>query len=324
MSSYSMMLKRELISSLEKRHNRIGYAVMAICQASGRIIDDETGHKFLMQSENTALIKLVRLYFEKVLNLKTALNYNKASGSGSKKRYSLLIEDAVSLLSKLKIEYSDTELSYEIDESVYKNIRHTKDYLIGFFLASGFMSDPKKSYHLEFVCRQEEQAEALLELLSALSFNLRKVNRLSQTIVYVKDSDEIADILSAMDAVSARFSFEDEKIMKQIVNDVNRIVNCELSNLARTADTARRQINAIDYIDKTLGLDKLDKNLRAAAELRRARPDLNLKELGLQMIPALGKSGMNHRLNKLEEIALTLRKENNMQHEKRGQGVCNE
>lgn len=308
MLSYSMSVKQNLLSGLDMRPNRIKMVILGVTQAMARMISDETGRRILFTSENTALIRQVKLYLEREVGIGTALNYNKSIGPRTKKRVSLTVSEVEAFLSYFGLQSGEGEIGLEIAPEVFKNPRRSKDYIIGFFLASGFIAHPKKNYHMEFVCRTEAQAADLLKLLSTLSFHLKTVKRLSSFVVYVKDSDTIADLLSSMDAITARLAFEDEKIMKQIMNNVNRLVNCETANIEKSSEASVRQVNAIKYIDQTIGLYQLDEKLRTAAQLRLAEPNLNLKELGLLMTPPLGKSGMNHRMSKLEEIASNLRK----------------
>lgn len=308
MPSYSMSVKQNMISSLEMRRGRIKTVVLGMSQAMARLHSEEGEEKILFTSENIRLIKLIRLYLEREAGLASQLSYNKSRGSRGKKRLSLILHQVEGFCDFLGLSCQGGELSLEIPGEVFKNSRTMKDYVIGFFLASGFIAHPQKGYHLEFVCRTEAQAGSLVELLDGLSFHFKTVKRLNSTIVYVKDSELIADMLSAMDATTIRLAFEDEKIVKQINNKVNRLVNCDTANIEKSSEAAIRQKNAIQYIEATIGLYQLDEKLRTAAQLRLDHPILSLRELGQMMKPALGKSGMNHRMNRLEEIASELKK----------------
>lgn len=316
MPSYSMRVKQNILSSLEMRPGRIKVVILGLTQAMARLVSEEGREKIAYTSENIGLIKFIRAFLDKELGLSTGLSYNKNTVSGSKKRLNLSLSQAEDYLDFLGLNCKSGELDLSIPAYVYKNMRTMRDYMTGFFLASGFMADPKKNYHLEFVCRTEGQAGELIKLLSYFSFDLKKVKRQTSTVVYVKDSSVIADILSIMEATSARLALEDEMIMKQINNNVNRIVNCETANIEKSSEVSVRQVNAIRYIEETMGLSQLDEKLRRAAELRLEHPLLSLRELGLKMKPALGKSGMNHRMSKLEEIALALQKRHGEQTEK--------
>ena len=128
-------------------------------------------------------------------------------------------------------------------------------------------------------------------------------------VVYIKDSEKIADVLNLTGAHNALLQMESIKVNKQVRNDINRLVNCETANLSKTVDTAERQIESIDYIISTKGLDYLPENLQEIARLRKTHFDLSLKELGEIMDKPLGKSGVNHRLRKIETIAQDLKEQ---------------
>ena len=128
-------------------------------------------------------------------------------------------------------------------------------------------------------------------------------------VVYIKDSEKIADVLNLTGAHNALLQMESIKVNKQVRNDINRLVNCETANLSKTVDTAERQIESIDYIISTKGLDYLPENLQEIARLRKTHFDLSLKELGEIMDKPLGKSGVNHRLRKIEAIAQDLKEQ---------------
>ena len=181
-----------------------------------------------------------------------------------------------------------------------------RSYLRGAFLAAGSMSDPEKGYHLEIVCHGTEEAERCLSLLAAYGLKGRRVARKTMTVVYLKEGDEIVDVLNLMGAHHALLEFENIRVLKDMRNKVNRRVNCEAANLGKTASAALRQIEAIEKIDQTVGLSSLPASLREIAEVRRDNPDFSLQELGEALRPPVGKSGVNHRLRRLMEIAETV------------------
>lgn len=312
MPSYSMTVKKNLMDGLEMRRARIKIAVLGMTQAMARLQSEGAKARIVYTSENGALIRLIKLYLDKEGGIASSLSFNKNKGSSSRKRLNLVVGEVEACADFLGLSLEDGELSLSIPDEVHKNKLNMRDYIIGFFVASGFIAHPQKRYHLEFVCRTDFQAEEIMVLLEKLSFRLKTVKRLSSTVVYVKDSQVIADLLSAMEATAVRLTYEDEMIVKQINNKVNRIVNCEMANIEKSSETSVRQVNAIKYIQDTIGLYQLDEKLRIAAELRLEYTLLSLRELGLKMNPPLGKSGMNHRMTKLEEIAQNLQKRQKM------------
>jgi DNA-binding protein WhiA len=175
-------------------------------------------------------------------------------------------------------------------------------YLRGAFLGSGSVSDPRKPYHLEFVTTRKKQANFLAKLINGFGLKSKVTQRKNNYIVYLKDGDQIADLLGIMGAHNSLLKFEDIRVIKQVRNNVNRVVNCETANLNKTIDAAVRQIESIKYLKKNKIFDELPENLKVIAELRLRDPHLSLKELGEMMDPPLGKSGASYRLKRIDNI----------------------
>lgn len=180
-------------------------------------------------------------------------------------------------------------------------------FLRGAFLAAGSLSDPEKSYHMEFVCSDEEKAGILKALLRKFGADAGIVGRKRFSVVYLKDSSEIVDVLGWMEAPGALMEMENIRILKDMRNSVNRQVNCEAANISKTVSASLKQVQEIEYIRDTAGLDSLPEHLREMAEVRLRYPDAALKELGEYLNPPVGKSGVNHRLRKLTQYAGELR-----------------
>ena len=180
-------------------------------------------------------------------------------------------------------------------------------YIRGAFLASGSVSDPEKGYHFEIVCADSARAEQLSAMLESFGIEAKITLRKHSYILYVKEGSQIADILNVMEAHVGLMKFENIRILKEMRNSVNRQVNCETANLNKTVSAAVKQIEDIQYIQSTIGFEKLPENLAEIARLRLEQPGMSLKELGQMLTPAVGKSGVNHRLRKLSFIAEELR-----------------
>ena len=180
-------------------------------------------------------------------------------------------------------------------------------YLRGVFLMTGSVSDPSKSYHLEIVFQRQEDALMIVKLMDSLGFGARVSTRKSRFVVYLKESEQISDLLGAMGATLCLMKLENERILKDIAGNINRQVNFDAANLKKTGVTSKRQREDIEYIDKTVGLGTLSATLQQAAYLRLEMPDASLQELSEASQPHVGKSGINHRLKRLESIAQELR-----------------
>lgn len=196
-----------------------------------------------------------------------------------------------------------------IRDTIVQAVCCKRAYIRGAFIASGSMSDPSKSYHFEIVCSTEEQAEYLKDMINTFDMDAKIVNRKKAYVVYLKEGSQIVDILNVMEAHVALLELENVRILKEMRNSVNRKVNCETANINKTVSAAVRQMEDIIYIRDTVGFEKLPEGLKDVALTRLAYPEAALKELGELMATPLGKSGVNHRLRRLSDIAEKLREQ---------------
>ena len=185
-----------------------------------------------------------------------------------------------------------------------------KAFIRGIFLAAGSVNDPNKAYHFEIVVHNKDIAGIVRDIINSFSLDAKIVKRKKYYVVYLKEGSMIVDILNVMEAYVSLMDMENVRIIKDMRNDINRRVNCETANIQKTVNAARRQIEDIEYIEKTKGLKYLSDSLRMLAELRLEEPDANLAELGEMLNPPVSKSGVNHRLRKISSIANELREDN--------------
>jgi DNA-binding protein WhiA len=193
------------------------------------------------------------------------------------------------------------------DPRLIKSACCRRAFLRGAFLGAGSISDPKKGYHMEFVCSGKDKAEQLKSVIQGFDIEAKIVVRKKYYVVYLKEGAGIVDLLNVMEAHVALMDLENLRIIKEMRNSINRRVNCETANISKTVNAAARQIEEIEYLRDHYGLKKLPDSLREMAELRLEYPDAPLKELGEYLDPPVGKSGVNHRLRKLSELAEKLR-----------------
>ena len=179
-------------------------------------------------------------------------------------------------------------------------------FLRGVFLASGSVTDPEKEYHLEFVLGDEAFALAVQKLIARFELDAHMTERRQMTLVYLKGQSEITDMLSILGAQSARFAMEDAFIRKELRNNANRAVNCDSANVQRSVTAASRQTQAIERLIAAIGESSLPPMLLQTAKLRLKYPEVSLEELGSLCDPPVGKSGVNHRLRRLEKMAQEL------------------
>ena len=184
----------------------------------------------------------------------------------------------------------------------------------GIFLACGSVNDPSKKYHMEFVMPTLDLCNDLgLLLIERHEIIPKHVERKGAQVMYIKESENIIDMLTLMGATMCSIELMNVKMEKDVRNKINRAMNCDNANIDKTLRAAERQVADIELIDQKIGLSALPEQLKEMAELRLENPDYNLKQLGAEMVPPISRSGANHRLQKLSEIAEELRKKHGLE-----------
>lgn len=281
-----------------------------ILRVSGSLQPGPGGMGALLVTENAAVARLIFTLFKKTFGVHAEVlaATNRTLNKGHTYTVRLThAEDTLKTLGIIDVNEDGLAIHPGVPGQLLKKSCCRRAYLRGVFLGSGSVSDPEKAYHLEFVTHDPTYAESLKNLINSYELSAKTVARKQNIIVYLKEGDQIVDMLNIIGAHTALMAFEDVRIIKQMRNDVNRIVNCETANLNKTVDAAVRQIHAIETIRNTLGLSSLPDTLAEIAELRLEHTDLTLTELGALLSPPVGKSGVNHRLKKLEKIAQTIK-----------------
>lgn len=311
--SFSSKTKNELVrvSSLKKSCNIA--ELSGIIRMSGTIkLKGFQKLNLEIATENAAIARKVFKLLKSNFNIHTQIMVKKNRNLKKNNSYILSITSemgASTLLKELAIlnEGNNLIINNDIPSDIMEANDLKKSYIRGTFLGGGSVSDPEKTYHLEFVTNQEQYSISLSNLINSLGFNSKIVIRKNNYVIYLKESEQISDLLNIMGAHSALLDLENVRIVKQMRNDVNRIVNCETANLSKTVNAAIRQIHNIEYIKNTIGLEALPNTLKEIACMRIEYQDLSLKELGEILDPPIGKSGVNHRLRKIEKIAEDLK-----------------
>lgn len=313
--SFSSVSKKEL-SRIIPQHSCCRLAELsAIVRMNGIIkIHGVENISLKMITENAAIARKIYILLKKEYSLNIDIMVKKNKHLKKNNSYILEIPShmgAYKVLQKTSVLLKDKEgnfkINYSVPPSIIKKRCCKRAYLRGAFLGGGSVSHPDKAYHLEFVTHSSDHAEDLKKLINSFDLNSKTVERKGNYVVYLKEGEQIVEILNIIGAYNALLKFENIRIYKQMRNNVNRIVNCETANLTKTVNASIRQIENIQYIKETIGLNKLSSGLRKIAELRLKYREASLKELGQMLNPPLGKSGINHRLRKIEEIANKIR-----------------
>lgn len=304
--SFSSEVKDELVKHASaSRHCQLA-ELSAILHFCGVLNRDENGRLVLgLQTENGCVIRKCFTLLKKAYNIETNIVQR------NHMCVDLPMEEEI--LEKLlrATKYLDEDglkrFMTPVNRVVVKNSCCRRAFIRGAFLCIGSMSDPGKSYHLEFVCDTRPQAEQITEQLRYFEIDARIIARKKYQVVYIKEGSQIVDLLNVMEAYVSLMNFENERIYKEMRNSVNRRVNCEAANITKTVNASARQVEDIILIRDTRGLDSLPDNLRDMANVRLEYPDATLTELGRYLSEPVGKSGVNHRLRRLSEIAEAIR-----------------
>ncbi|MBU5307183.1 DNA-binding protein WhiA [Clostridioides mangenotii] len=316
--SFSTDAKNELARILPDGRKVAIAELAAIIKSAGSI--QIVGYKKINLKIITELNSIARKVFKLLkvnFDINTTISINKNQMLKRNNSYVLTVTDemgATELLRELGVlEPGDGFFTVnKVPEKLVEEDECKRAFLRGAFLGGGSISDPDKSYHMEFVTNSEEFAISLKDLINSLGLNSKIVPRKSNYIVYLKESEQISDLLSVIGAHKALLSLQNTKVLKEMRNNVNRIVNCETANLSKTVNASVRQVEDINLIQKTIGISNLPKNLQEIALIRVEYEDMTLKELGEILDPPIGKSGVNHRLRKIGVIAEKLREENKL------------
>lgn len=175
------------------------------------------------------------------------------------------------------------------------------------FIKSGFINNPNKDYHLEILFKSTDKAEEIRDILKKYNINAKMITKNKGYMIYIKDGEEISKLLAFIGANTAMLKFEEIRVIKETKNNINRLVNCETANLNKTINASVMQIEDIKLIRKYKKFDDLPKALKDIAIAREENPDLTLEQLGQILQTPIGKSGVNHRLKKIHEIAEELK-----------------
>nr|WP_288555387.1 DNA-binding protein WhiA [uncultured Mediterraneibacter sp.] len=307
--SFSGNVKEELSHQIaQARHCQIAELAALISMCGAVVITPGEKYRIKIHTEKIAVARKCFTLVTKTFNIRTDISVRRNLEKGSE-TYMLVIrehEDALRILQATKL-IGEREDAYSalhiVDPILVQQPCCKRAFLRGAFLAAGSMSDPNKAYHFEIVCTTVNMAEQLRRMMCSFSMDAKIVARKKMYVVYLKEGAQLVDMLNIMEAHVSLMELENVRILKEMRNAVNRKVNCETANINKTVSAAVKQVEDIRYIQQTIGLDKLSDGLKEMAILRLEHPDATLKELGEISDPPVGKSGVNHRLRKIGEIA---------------------
>ena len=311
--SFSGEVKEELSRHISQaRHCQIA-ELSAIVHFCGKIQKRDETLVLRLETENEAVWRKCFTLLRKTFNINSSVmkEAEESSDRSTKSVIELTNHDDIwNLFHALKVvDYEGTFHGFDepVNLTLIKSSCCKRAFLRGTFLCIGSMSDPTKGYHLELVAENEKQALQIQEILLYFDIDAKVIQRKKYYVVYLKEGACIVDFLNICEAHVSLMNLENLRIVKEMRNSINRRVNCEAANITKTVNASTKQIAEIQLLRETYGFHNLPDNLREMAEVRMEHPDASLKELGQYLNPPVGKSGVNHRLRKLSEIAQEVR-----------------
>ena len=302
--SYASEVKKEL-TTLEVHFGNAKAELMALIRMNGSL--GLSNHRFILnvQTENPATARRIYSLLKQFYDVESELLVRRKMKLKKNNLYIVRLNKGSDYVLKDLDILDGFQLKETVPLDFLDDDAKVRSYLRGAFLATGSVNNPEtSSYHLEIYSLYEDHNQRICEMMNRYGLNARTAKRRSGYITYLKEAEKIADFLSLIGATSSMLKFEDVRIMRDMRNSVNRIVNCENANFNKVADAANRQIESIKYLDKKIGLNNLPVKLQEIAIARMAHPEVSLKELG-ELVPGgpISKSGVNHRLRKIMEQA---------------------
>ena len=298
--SFSLEVKQELskINSLADKNN-------VKCELMGYLVTSNTSvqkNKVRFSTESQYNINR----FSKLLNNLGFVNYVIKI---QRNMYSIFINknDIQELIrAEENINIANEILSYFLKSEILE-----KAFVRGTFLGSGTINNPEKKYHLEIFLKNLETSKYIIEILRKYSIDFKILERSKKYAIYTKEGEEISKFLALMGASASVLKFEEIRVYRDIKNNINRKVNCETANLNKIVNSSVKQINDIKYIKEKGKFNELSEQLKEIAIVRIENPDMSLEELGKLLKKPIGKSGVNHRLRKIQKIVEELKEESN-------------
>ncbi len=301
--SFSYRAKQEIIERINSR-DKADACLMGVLLCANSLSDEN----ITVLTENALLRDFFVLNVGRILESSDAVEVTEIHRKNTVVLYDMRIknqQDRLYLLDYFQLDESRGMTKDDLPKQKYY------PYVVGgIFLACGSVNNPEKKYHMEFVMPTLSLCNSLgLLLIDNYGIIPKHVERKHYQIVYVKDSENIIDILTMMGAQMSSLEIINVKMMKDVKNKINRSMNCDNANIDKALGAAERQISDIELIDSTMGLDSLPDSLREIARVRYENIDYTLKELGAALDPPISRSGANHRMQKIAEIAENIRKE---------------
>lgn len=310
--SFSIKVKNEILQLKTEKTEKI--SLLSAYIRNNAIITKES---ILINTENIEVSKNIYNLIREIYNIIPSITLRKNFNFKKNESYLIKINKNKDLILKDLSLINDEGYFINIPrEYIYEDEEERKAYLRGVFLSTGSINDPKTArYHLEFLIDDYEYAVFICDLLDYYNLNSKIIERNNGFMVYLKEAEKISDFLKIIKAYNSVLYYEDIKAYREEKNLINRLNNCEQANVEKIINSANEQLKDIELIENTMGLDCLDDKLRIIAIYRKKYKEVSLSELSnivnIETGSKVTKSGINHRMRKIRELASSMRNRNN-------------
>jgi len=306
--SFTSDTKQELLTIEQKPCCDIAM-LSALLAVNGHLSLSSAGMGLVFQTTSLPLARKVIKLIKSLYHVEVEVLSKQQLKLKKKAQYQIIIRDkAMKMMRELGLMDEDHGFAYNVDETLIHKECDQRAYLRGAFLASGSINHPgSSSYHLEIASQNETYAESLTELLNEFNLNAKTLTKKKGVISYIKESEKISDFLRIVSATNSLLMFEDERIKRDFVNSITRVMNMELANQNKTLEAADKQLKNIAIIENLLDMSTLSKGIHEAVLLRKKYPEASLVELSElsrdHFNKQISKSGLNHRFRQIDALA---------------------
>lgn len=310
--SFSSLVKDELARVNAKNYCCKLAELSALCKLDGSVEIVNSKLSVRIVNENAAVARKIFILLKDLFNLQTKVKGERKVKLKKNIVYNIRIDSSEKIseiLANLGLLTKRGNIEAGISYKIIQKECCKRAYLRGAFLGGGSINNPEKDYHLEIITTHEKYAKNISQLMQKVNLQAKVSSRKNWWVVYLKESEQIADFLNIVGAHTALLEFENIRIIKEAKNRANRLANCDNANVDKAVEAATKQLLSIQIIDEYMGINNLSEPLQKVARARLRYPEMSLRELGDVLEPKLTKSGMNHRMRKLEEIAINLTSE---------------
>ncbi len=312
-TSFTQVIKEEICNTfVDLEEDSLISLLSSFVRANGSLLFSNGRDALTLEAENAKVIRFIYEGLKKIFpDLAMSFSYRKMMNLNKATKYIIKIENSEEILNTLKIDFLNSKIDTELTNKDVK----VKAYFAGLFLTGGSCNSPSSSnYHLEISFKNEDFAKAVLKLVNKIKvteFNFKMIERRQQYVLYLKKSDQISMFLAYIEANNSCLEFENTRMNRDYSNNTNRLMLCDTYNYARTLESAKKQVEMIEFIDKKLGIKNIaNESVRILCRLRLENPEATYlelaNELGEELETTVSKSRINHYFRKIKEIAIRL------------------